>query len=121
MKNPLYLQRAYPWAHTFNRQKTAVIMRGLAPALSMFAFASAAHAQGTIDFGGATTFLTSIRTWCLLAGATIVLISLVFVGMGLAAKRFTEAFAGLGGALFGALVIGYGPGWIASLTNQAVQ
>ena len=96
----------------------------LAPSLAALAFAGAAsvaHAQGTMDFSGATTLMTTFRTFAIYAGAVICFGGLIFAGIRMMSGRFTEAIPGLFGALFGAGVLGWGAGWIGSLTGQTVQ
>lgn len=69
---------------------------------------------------GATTVMNSFKTFALYAGAVICLGSLIFAGIRLMGGRFQEAIPGLFGALFGAGVLGWGAGWISSLTGQTV-
>ena len=45
------------------RQTLARAARTMAPALVALAFAGAAHAQGTMDFSGATTLMGSFKTF----------------------------------------------------------
>jgi len=92
----------------------------LAPALMTVAFAAAAHAQGTIDFSGANTLLGNFKTFAIFAGAVIAFGSLIFAGIRMMGGRFNEAVPGLFGALFGAAVLGWGAGWINSLTGQSI-
>lgn len=82
--------------------------------LSLFALtlATAAHAQGTIDFSGANGVMTSFKTFALFAGAIICFGGLVFAGIRMMAGRFQDAIPVLFGALFGAGVLGWGAGWI---------
>jgi hypothetical protein len=44
-------------ASTFSKQSISHAARVMAPTLFALAFASAAHAQGTMDFSGATTLM----------------------------------------------------------------
>jgi hypothetical protein len=94
------------------------IARTLAPTLFAIAFASAAHAQGTMDFTGATTLMTTFKTFAIYAGAVICFGGLIFAGIRMLSGRFQDAIPGLFGALFGAGVLGWGAGWIGSLTGQ---
>jgi len=94
--------------------------RNLAPLLMTLAFAAAAHAQGTIDFSGANTLMGSFKTFAIFAGAIIAFGSLIFAGIRMMGGRFNEAIPGLFGALFGAAVLGWGAGWISSLTGQSM-
>jgi len=84
------------------------------------AFAAAAHAQGTIDFSGANTLMGSFKTFAIFAGAIIAFGSLIFAGIRMMGGRFNEAIPGLFGALCGAAVLGWGAGWISSLTGQSM-
>jgi hypothetical protein len=111
---------AHRWAQRFTKQKMANYGRLLAPPLVAFAFATAAHAQGSIDMSGATTLMTTFKTFAMYAGAVICLGSLIFAGVRLMSGRFQEAIPGLFGALFGAGVLGWGAGWISSLTGQSI-
>ncbi len=92
--------------------------RTLAPTLFALAFVSAAHAQGTMDFTGATTLMTTFKTFAIYAGAVICFGGLIFAGIRMLSGRFQDAIPGLFGALFGAGVLGWGAGWIGSLTGQ---
>jgi hypothetical protein len=49
-----------------------------APFIAMLATVSLAHAAPTIDMSGVTSVMQTVQTACLLIGAIIVLISLVF-------------------------------------------
>ena len=77
-----------------------------------------AHAQGTMDFSGATTLMATFKTFAMYAGAVICLGGLIFAGIRMMSGRFQDAIPGLFGALFGAGVLGWGAGWIGSLTGQ---
>jgi len=96
----------------------AHVLRIAAPTLFALAFASAAHAQGTMDFTGATTLMTTFKTFAIYAGAVICFGGLIFAGIRMLSGRFQDAIPGLFGALFGAGVLGWGAGWIGSLTGQ---
>ena len=95
--------------------------RTMAPTLLAFTFAGVAHAQGTMDFSGATTLMTTFKTFAIYAGAVICFGGLIFAGIRMMSGRFAEAIPGLFGALFGAAVLGWGAGWIGSLTGQTMQ
>ncbi len=94
--------------------------RALAPALFAFTFASVAHAQGTMDFSGAQTLMGTFKTFAVYAGAVICFGGLIFAGIRMMSGRFQDAIPGLFGALFGAGVLGWGAGWIGSLTGQSM-
>ena len=114
---PLPLVSASPeW-----RETLLSYTRSLWPALLTLTLSTAAHAQGTIDFSGATTLMTTVKVFAIFAGAIICFISLIFAGIKMMSGRFEQAIPGLGGALFGAGVLGWGAGWIRSLTGQSGQ
>ena len=96
----------------------------MAPTLSamvLMGFCSGiAHAQGTMDFSGAQTLMETFRTFAMYAGAVICLGGLIFAGIRMMTGRFQDAIPGLFGALFGAGVLGWGAGWIGSLTGQSM-
>ncbi len=50
------------WVQRFSKRNLVHIARTLTPALTALLFASAAHAQGTMDFTGATTLMTTFKT-----------------------------------------------------------
>jgi hypothetical protein len=102
------------------KAKAALLARSVAPAVLVLTVSSIAHAQGTVDFSGATTAMNSFKTFAEYAGAVICLGSLIFAGIRLMGGRFQDAIPGLFGALFGAGVLGWGAGWISSLTGQSV-
>jgi hypothetical protein len=93
----------------------------MAPTLLALSFAGVAHAQGTMDFSGATTLMNTFKTFAIYAGAVICFGGLIFAGIRMMSGRFQDAIPGLFGALFGAAVLGWGAGWIGSLTGQAMQ
>ena len=57
------------------------IARALTPSVIFIAFSTAAHAQGSMDFSGATTLMTTFKTFCMYAGAVICLVCLVWAGI----------------------------------------
>ena len=95
-------------------------MRLIAPPLIAMSLASVAHAQGTIDFSGAQTLMGTFKTFAVYAGAVICFGGLIFAGIRMMSGRFQDAIPGLFGALFGAGVLGWGAGWIGSLTGQSM-
>lgn len=107
-------------AQPFNRQKLSRATRSLGPMLVALLFASAARAQGTMDFSGATTLMGTFKTFAIYAGAVICFGGLIFAGIRMLSGRFSDAIPGLFGALFGAGVLGWGAGWIGSLTGQSM-
>ncbi|HEV2467746.1 MAG TPA: hypothetical protein VGT08_13200 [Terracidiphilus sp.] len=96
----------------------------MGPTLIALAFAGVsggvAHAQGTMDFSGAQTLMSTFKTFAMYAGAVICLGGLIFAGIRMMSGRFQDAIPGLFGALFGAGVLGWGAGWIGSLTGQSM-
>jgi hypothetical protein len=119
-RSSLLVQR---WAQPFSKQKIAHALRVLAPtlvALSFAGVANIAHAQGTMDFSGAQTLMGSFKTFAIYAGAVICFGGLIFAGIRMMSGRFQDAIPGLFGALFGAGVLGWGAGWIGSLTGQSM-
>ena len=107
-------------ASPFSKQSIAHAFRVMAPTLVALTFASAAHAQGTMDFSGAQTLMGTFKTFAMYAGAVICLGGLIFAGIRMMSGRFQDAIPGLFGALFGAGVLGWGAGWIGSLTGQSM-
>jgi hypothetical protein len=95
-------------------------IRVLAPTLVALSFAGVAHAQGTMDFSGAQTLMGTFKTFAVYAGAVICFGGLIFAGIRMMSGRFQDAIPGLFGALFGAGVLGWGAGWIGSLTGQSM-
>ena len=107
-------------ASPFSKQSLAHAFRVMAPTLVALTFASAAHAQGTMDFSGAQTLMGTFKTFAIFAGAVICFGGLIFAGIRMMSGRFQDAIPGLFGALFGAGVLGWGAGWIGSLTGQSM-
>ena len=94
--------------------------RVMGPTLVAFALVGVAHAQGTMDFSGAQTLMGTFKTFAVYAGAVICFGGLIFAGIRMMSGRFQDAIPGLFGALFGAGVLGWGAGWIGSLTGQSM-
>ena len=107
-------------ASPLSKQSLAHAFRVMAPTLVALTFASAAHAQGTMDFSGAQTLMGTFKTFAVYAGAVICFGGLIFAGIRMMSGRFQDAIPGLFGALFGAGVLGWGAGWIDSLTGQSM-
>ena len=110
---------------TINRQQVkqnaALAARSAAPMLLALAVSTVAHAQsGSIDMSGATNVMNTFKTFAEYAGAIICLGSLIFAGIRMMGGNFQQAIPALFGALFGAGVLGWGAGWISSLTGQSV-
>ena len=95
-------------------------IRTMAPSLLVLSCAGVAQAQGTMDFSGATTLMSTFKTFAIYAGAVICFGGLIFAGIRMMSGRFQDAIPGLFGALFGAGVLGWGAGWIGSLTGQSM-
>ena len=109
--------------NTFTR-KLRRAAHAMGPTLVALAFAGAAnlaHAQGTISFSGAQTFMQTVQTFAMYAGAVICLIGLIFAGVSFMSGNIQRGVIGLFGAIFGAGVLGWGAGWISSLTGQSVS
>jgi hypothetical protein len=108
----------------FSKQKLCHAAHVMGPTLVALAFSGVgsgvAHAQGTMDFSGAQTLMTTFKTFAMYAGAVICLGGLIFAGIRMMSGRFQDAIPGLFGALFGAGVLGWGAGWIGSLTGQSM-
>ena len=123
---PVRLGRAEPFRTRSRRSRAAIwhharrVIRTLFPALFALSLATAAHAQGTMDFSGAQTLMGTFKTFAMYAGAVICLGGLIFAGIRMMSGRFQDAIPGLFGALFGAGVLGWGAGWIGSLTGQSM-
>ena len=105
-------------AQPFSHRNLLCAARALAPALFALALSGTVHAQGTMDFSGATTLMATFKTFAMSTGAVICLGGLIFAGIRMMSGRFQDAIPGLFGALFGAGVLGWGAGWIGSLTGQ---
>jgi hypothetical protein len=116
--NRLLVRSQDPRVTRISKQNVAHAIRVMAPAILALTFASAAHAQGTMDFSGATTLMGTFKTFAIYAGAVICFGGLIFAGIRMMSGRFQDAIPGLFGALFGAAVLGWGAGWIGSLTGQ---
>ena len=125
----LALNRSHACSRLRRRRRQVLFKRALiraahvmGPTLTALMFAGAssavAHAQGTMDFSGATTLMDTFKTFAMYAGAVICLGGLIFAGIRMMTGRFQDAIPGLFGALFGAGVLGWGAGWIGSLTGQ---
>ena len=107
-------------AQRFSKQTARHALRAMAPTLLALTFAGVAHAQGTMDFSGAQTLMGTFKTFAIYAGAVICFGGLIFAGIRMMSGRFQDAIPGLFGALFGAGVLGWGAGWIGSLTGQSM-
>jgi hypothetical protein len=53
---------AVRWAERFSKQRLIHAARALAPTLLALSLATAAHAQGTMDFSGAQTLMGTFKT-----------------------------------------------------------
>lgn len=121
MKNSLDVRPNYRFATKLSKRNMMSAGRTLVPFFLALAATTAANAQGTIDMSGATTLMTTVKTFAEYAGAVICLISLIFAGVQMMSGNFARAIPALGGAIFGAGVLGWGAGWITSLTGQSVS
>ena len=117
-KSPTKRRTKHIWKRKL--QYTVHVMGPTLAALSFAGAANVAHAQGTMDFSGATTLMQTFKTFAIYAGAVICFGGLIFAGIRMMSGRFQDAIPGLFGALFGAGVLGWGAGWIGSLTGQSM-
>ena len=115
---------AQPCSQLLSKPKLRHAAHVAGPTLIALALAGvssgAAHAQGTMDFSGAATLMATFKTFAIYAGAIICFGGLIFAGIRMMSGRFQDAIPGLFGALFGAGVLGWGAGWIGSLTGQSM-
>jgi hypothetical protein len=102
------------------KKQLITAVRAVTPLTALAVSASIAHAAPSIDMSGVTSVMQTVQTACLLIGAIIVLISLVFSVFSFAGGNIMRGVTGVAGVLFGGLVIGLGPTWISSLTGQTV-
>ena len=107
-------------ARILSKQTLFRTARTVTPTLVALCVVSAAHAQGTMDFSGAQTLMSTFKTFAMYAGAVICLGGLIFAGIRMMSGRFQDAIPGLFGALFGAGVLGWGAGWIGFDHGYAV-
>jgi TrbC/VIRB2 pilin len=103
------------------RRTFSHLVRTMAPTLIALSLSAVARAQGTISFSGAQTFMQTVQTFAEYAGAVICLIGLIFAGVSFMSGNIQRGVIGLFGAIFGAGVLGWGAGWISSLTGQSVS
>jgi hypothetical protein len=120
LTKPTILRLSYVRPKSSLKEAAAHLLRALAPIIFTLSIASVAHAQGTMDFSGATTLMGTFKTFAVYAGAVICFGGLIFAGIRMMSGRFSDAIPGLFGALFGAGVLGWGAGWIGSLTGQSM-
>jgi hypothetical protein len=122
-KTPIRLpvRPAFRQAEHSLKQSLICAIRVMAPTLLALSLANVVHAQGTMDFSGAQTLMGTFQTFAIYAGAVICFGGLIFAGIRMLSGRFADAIPGLFGALFGAGVLGWGAGWIGSLTGQTMQ
>jgi hypothetical protein len=119
------ISKLCPWprqdkGQVLSSERLRRVTRTAAPAVTALTFTAVAHAQGTMDFSGAQTLMSTFKTFAMYAGAVICLGGLIFAGIRMMSGRFQDAIPGLFGALFGAGVLGWGAGWIGSLTGQSM-
>jgi hypothetical protein len=117
---PMSLRSRFKTKSTNLDRKLLRAARVMGPMVVALTFAGVAHAQGTMDFSGAQTLMTTFKTFAVYAGAVICFGGLIFAGIRMMSGRFQDAIPGLFGALFGAGVLGWGAGWIGSLTGQSM-
>ncbi|MGB7355328.1 MAG: hypothetical protein WBD06_16610 [Acidobacteriaceae bacterium] len=123
-KSPTDTTSTGKWREVVSRKLRSaahVMAPTLTSLLFMGASSAVAHAQGTISFSGAQTFMQTVQTFAEYAGAVICLIGLIFAGVSFMSGNIQRGVIGLFGAIFGAGVLGWGAGWISSLTGQSVS
>jgi hypothetical protein len=81
----------------------------MAPTLFALSIAGVAHAQGTMDFSGATTLMTTFKTFAIYAGAVICFGGLIFAGIRMMSGRFQDA-----------IPLGCWLDWLAHRSDDAV-
>jgi hypothetical protein len=79
------------WPQPFSKQKLLRAARVMGPTLVALTFAGVAHAQGTMDFSGAQTLMTTFKTFAIYAGAIICFGGLIFAGIRMMSGRFQFA------------------------------
>jgi hypothetical protein len=83
---------AQRWSQLFSKQKLRHAAHVMGPTLVALAFAgvgsSVAHAQGTMDFSGAQTLMSTFKTFVMYAGAVICLGGVIFAGIRMMSGRF---------------------------------
>jgi hypothetical protein len=82
--------------------------KGIVPFAFLTVTTGMAHAAPSIDMSGVTSVMLTVQTACLLIGAIIVLISLVFSVFSFAGGNIMRGVTGVAGVLFGGLVIWHG-------------
>ena len=88
------------------------------PALLYVGIGVAGHAQ-SFDIDQVTTLLKTIKNGLLAIGAVLILISLVFSVFSFIGGNIMRGITGVAGVLLGAAIIGWGPGWVDSLSTQS--
>jgi hypothetical protein len=82
------------WARLFSKQTLLRAARVMGPtlvALTLAGVANTARAQGTISFSGAQTFMQTVQTFAIYAGAVICFGGLIFAGIRMMSGRFRFA------------------------------
>ena len=105
------------------KQTIAHVARVMGPTLVALSFAGVACRPRSGNDGllrGANARWDTFKTFAIYAGAIICFGGLIFAGIRMMSGRFQDAIPGLFGALFGAGVLGWGAGWIGSLTGQSM-
>lgn len=112
-----------PHFPTSTRQlRTLFLDRLLRPALPLLvplAYAAIAHAQ-TVDITPVTTFTNTLVTAIHTIGAGFVLIGLFIAAFQFLGRNIIGGIISLIGALFGAGIFAWGPGWVTSLSGATV-
>ncbi len=88
------------WAKPLSKQSLRRALHVMGPTLTALLFAGVgsgvAHAQGTMDFSGAQTLMTTFKTFAMYAGAVICLGGLIFAGIRMMSGRFQTTGSGIG-------------------------
>jgi hypothetical protein len=92
--NALAKRLAQPFSKRNLLEAAHVMGPTLTALLFMGASSAVAHAQGTMDFSGATTLMT-FKTFAIYAGAVICFGGLIFAGIRMMSGRFQDAIPGL--------------------------
>jgi len=101
-------------------QQIAHAFRVLAPTLFALTFAALPTPRERWTSPAHRPLWARSRHSAIYAGAVICFGGLIFAGIRMMSGRFQDAIPGLFGALFGAGILGWGAGWIGSLTGQSM-
>jgi hypothetical protein len=71
IRNRLPIPAGFRRAQPFLKNTLLLVISMMAPTLLALSLTSGAHAQETMDFSGATTLMTTFKTFAIYAGAVI--------------------------------------------------